>query len=144
LLLVGSIAGFMGIPFRGAYCASKAALKTLSDSLRLELQNTNLQVTTICPGDIATNSIATQYRQPAEDLDSIYQARYRKADEGMASNVDHGMDATTVAEAMYKIMNKENLKPYYAIGAPIQKASTIASRILPGRWWEKVLGKYYS
>ena len=144
LLLVGSIAGFMGIPFRSAYCASKAALKTLADSLRLEVQNTNLQVTTVCPGDIATNSIATQYRQPTEDLDPIYQARYRKADEGMANNVDHGMDAKTVAEAMYRIMNKETLKPYYVIGEPIQKASTIASRLLPGRLWEKVLSKYYS
>lgn len=144
LLLVGSIAGFMGIPFRGAYCASKAALKTLSDSLRMELRGTDLQVSCITPGDIATNSIATQYRQPAEDLDPIYQARYRKADEGMANNVDHGMDAKTVAEAMYKIMNKENLKPHYVIGEPIQKASTVASRLLPGWLWEKVLGKYYS
>lgn len=144
LLLVGSIAGFMGIPFRGAYCASKAALKTLSDSLRLELQYTSLQVTTVCPGDIATNSIATQYRQPAEDIDPVYQASYRKADEGMANNVDHGMAAHTVAEAMYDIMNKERLRPYYAIGAPIQKASTLASRLLPGRWWEKVLSRYYA
>lgn len=144
LLLVGSIAGFMGIPFRSAYCASKAALKTLSDSLRMELRGTNLQVSCVTPGDISTNSIATQYRQPAEEIDPIYQSRYRVADQSMADNVDHGMSALTVAEAMYKIMNKTNLKPYYAIGEPIQKASTIASRILPGSWWEKVLAKYYS
>ena len=144
LLLVGSIAGFMGIPFRGAYCASKAALRTLSDSLRMELRGTNLQVTCVAPGDIATNSIATQYRQPAEDIDPIYQARYRKADDGMASNVDQGMNASTVAEAMYKIMNKAELKPSYVIGEPVQKASTVASRILPGWLWERVLAKYYS
>ncbi len=144
LLLVGSIAGFMGIPYRSAYCASKAALKTLGDSLRMELKDSNLQVATVCPGDIATNSIATQYRQPAEDLDPLYQGRYRKADDGMAANVDHGMAATTVAERMYAIMNYEVLKPYYVIGEPLQKASTVASRVLPGRVWEWVLGKYYS
>ncbi|MEM9258099.1 MAG: SDR family oxidoreductase [Bacteroidota bacterium] len=144
LLLVGSIAGFMGIPFRSAYCASKAALRTLTDSLRMELKGTSLQVTCVCPGDIATNSIATQYRQPVEELAPIYQSSYKKADDGMAANVDHGMDAQKVAERMYVIMNQENLKPNYVIGAPIQKASTVASRILPGRVWEWVLGKYYS
>lgn len=144
LVLVGSIAGFMGIPFRGAYCASKAALKTLTDSLRMELRGSNLQATCVAPGDISTNSIATQYRQPAEDLDPLYQARYRAADQGMADNVDHGMDAAVVAEAIYKIMNKENLKPYYVVGETVQKASTVASRMLPGWLWEKVLGKYYS
>jgi NAD(P)-dependent dehydrogenase (short-subunit alcohol dehydrogenase family) len=144
LLVVGSIAGFMGIPFRSVYCASKAALRTMTDSLRMELKGTDLQVTCVCPGDIATNSIATQYRQPTEDLAPVYQARYRKADDGMADNVDHGMSATQVAESMYKIMDKESLKPYYVIGEAIQKASTVASRILPGWLWEKVLGKYYS
>ena len=59
LVLVGSIAGFMGIPFRAAYCASKAALKTMTDSLRMEVSGTDLQVTMVAPGDIATNSIAT-------------------------------------------------------------------------------------
>ena len=144
LVIVGSIAGFMGIPFRAAYCASKAATKTLVDSLRLELQDSPCQATLVAPGDIATNSIATQYRQPAEDLDPLYQARYRKADEGMANNVSHGMDAATVAEAIYQIFNKKALKPYYVVGEPVQKASTVASRLLPGRLWEKVLAKYYS
>ncbi|MEO0731593.1 MAG: SDR family oxidoreductase [Bacteroidota bacterium] len=144
LLLVGSIAGFMGIPFRSAYCASKAALKTLTDSLRLELQGSNCQATCVCPGDIATNSIATQYRQPVEELAPLYQARYRKADAGMASNVDHGMEAAQVAERMYEIMQKDELRPYYTIGEPVQRVSTLASRLLPGRLWERVLSKYYS
>lgn len=144
LLLVGSIAGFMGIPFRSAYCASKAALKAMTDSLRMELKGTSLQIAYVAPGDIATNSIATQYRQPVNDLDPIYQARYKKADDGMADNVDHGMSALHVAETMYKIMEKDDLKPYYVVGEFVQKASVKVSRWLPGSLWEKVLGKYYS
>ncbi len=144
LLLVGSIAGFMGIPFRSAYCASKAALKTLSDSLRMEVQGSNLKVTMVAPGDISTNSIATQYRQPVEDLDPLYQPRYKKADDGMAANVDHGMAASYVAEEMYKIMQKDELKPYYVIGELVQRLSVRVSQLLPGKLWEKVLGKYYS
>lgn len=144
LLLVGSIAGFMGIPFRAAYCASKAALKAMTDSLRMEVKGTSLQVSLVAPGDIATNAIATQYRQPVAELAPLYQARYQKADDGMANNVDHGMSAQKVAEAMYAIMEKDELKPYYVIGEFVQKASVTVSRWLPGRLWEKVLWKYYS
>jgi NAD(P)-dependent dehydrogenase (short-subunit alcohol dehydrogenase family) len=144
LLLVGSIAGFMGIPFRAAYCASKAALKTMTDSLRMEVQGSDLQVCMIAPGDIATNSIATQYRQPVFDLAPVYQGRFKKFDEGMAENVAHGMTATYVAEQMYKIMEQDALKPYYVVGELMQRASVKASRWLPGWVWERVLGKYYS
>ncbi len=144
LLIVGSIAGFMGIPFRAAYCASKAALKTMVDSLRMELKGSTVQATYVAPGDIATNSIATQYRQPAAEIDPLYRDRYRKADDAMAANVDHGMPAIRVAEAMWDILRKDTLQPYYVVGEAVQRASTVASRVLPGRVWEWVLGKYYS
>ncbi|MBB4080599.1 NAD(P)-dependent dehydrogenase (short-subunit alcohol dehydrogenase family) [Lewinella aquimaris] len=144
LLLVSSIAGHMGIPFRSVYCASKAAVIALSDSLRLELRGSTVQVACISPGDIATNSIATQYRQPAGDLDPLYRERYRRADEAMVNNVDQGMSARHVAEKMAAILERETLSPHYVIGEPVQKLSTIAQRILPGRAWEWVLGRYYS
>lgn len=144
LLMVSSIAGFMGIPFRSMYSASKAALQTMTDSLRLELRGSKVQATCVCPGDIATNIIATQYRQPYDEIDPLYRPRYQKADEGMVDNVGHGMTARQVAERMVTVMNKDTLKPNYVIGEPIQKASTIARRLLPGRAWEWVLNKYYS
>ena len=144
LLLVSSIAGHMGIPFRSAYCASKAAVIALSDSLRLEVKGTDLQVTCVSPGDISTNSIATQYRQPVGEVDAHYRARYQRADDAMASNVDHGMTALHVATGMLDILQKETLAPHYVIGEPIQKISTFARRILPGRAWEWVLGRYYA
>ncbi len=144
LLLVGSIAGFMGIPFRSAYCASKAALLALTDSLRLEVRGSSVQVSCVCPGDIATNSIATQYRQPAAELDPLYRARYQKADEAMAGNVEHGMPAAYVAQQMLNILEKGSLAPRYVIGQSIQKLSTLARRFFPARAWEWVLGRYYA
>ena len=144
LLLVSSIAGHMGIPFRSVYCASKAAVIALSDSLRLEVAGSNLQVACVSPGDIATNSIATQYRQPPEELPELYRERYRRADQGMADNVDHGMSARHVARRLAELLTKERLAPHYVIGAPVQKLSTLARRLLPGRAWEWVLSQYYS
>ncbi len=143
LLLVSSIAGHMGIPFRSIYCASKASVIALSDALRLELKGSMVQVTCISPGDIATNSIATQYRQPAEELAPLYRERYQRADNAMAGNVDHGMSAKFVAAEMVKVLEKDVLRPHYVIGEPVQKISTVARRLLPPRAWEWVLGRYY-
>ncbi|MEL6140408.1 MAG: SDR family NAD(P)-dependent oxidoreductase [Bacteroidota bacterium] len=143
LLIVGSIGGYIGIPFRSIYCASKGALLNLVESLRLETRGSNLQVACICPGDIATNSVATQYRMPYEEVNPRYRPSYQAADEHMAQNVDHGMTALSVAEQMFRIAQKPTLKPQYILGEPIQKISPLAKRLLPGRLWERVLGSYY-
>lgn len=49
---VGSISGIVTTPFAGAYCASKAALHSLSDALRMELAPFGIQVMTLQPGAI--------------------------------------------------------------------------------------------
>jgi len=50
LVAVGSVAGFRALPGKAAYCASKAALKTLMDGFRPALRKHGIHVTTICPG----------------------------------------------------------------------------------------------
>jgi short-subunit dehydrogenase len=52
---ISSIAGKRGVPFYGAYCASKAALNGLTESLRVELKNTNIKVLLVCPGGTETD-----------------------------------------------------------------------------------------
>ena len=44
IINVSSIAGKRGVPFYGSYCASKAALNGLTESLRVELKNTDIKV----------------------------------------------------------------------------------------------------
>jgi hypothetical protein len=50
LVAIGSVAGFRGLPGKGAYSASKAAVKTLLDAWRVQLRGSGVHVTTICPG----------------------------------------------------------------------------------------------
>jgi len=54
LVGISSVAGFRGIPGSEAYSASKAALISYMESLRVELHFTNLSVVTVCPGFIKT------------------------------------------------------------------------------------------
>jgi len=54
LVGVASVAGFRGMPGSGAYSASKSAVITYLESLRVELRDSGVAVMTICPGFIAT------------------------------------------------------------------------------------------
>lgn len=51
---MGSVSGVTTTPFSGVYCASKAALHSLSDALRLELAPFGIKVLTVQPGAIAS------------------------------------------------------------------------------------------
>ncbi len=54
LVGISSLAAYRGFPESGPYCASKAALNLLLESLRVELLPRGIRVTTICPGFVAT------------------------------------------------------------------------------------------
>jgi short-subunit dehydrogenase len=54
LVAVSSLAAYRGLPGSGAYCASKAALSTFFESLRVELRGRGVAVTTIHPGFVRT------------------------------------------------------------------------------------------
>jgi short-subunit dehydrogenase len=54
LVAISSLASYRGMPKSGAYSASKAAVSTLFESLRVDLRRSNIAVTTIHPGFIRT------------------------------------------------------------------------------------------
>lgn len=54
LVGIGSVAGIRGMRGSGAYCASKAAVHSYCEALRLELRASNIRVVTIAPGYIDT------------------------------------------------------------------------------------------
>lgn len=51
---VSSLAAYKGFPGQQGYCASKAALKTFLEGLRIQLRHRGIRVTTICPGFVHT------------------------------------------------------------------------------------------
>jgi hypothetical protein len=59
LVGIASVAGFRGLPGAGAYSASKAAMISYLESLRVELHGSGVKVVTICPGYIKTQMTAT-------------------------------------------------------------------------------------
>ena len=55
IIVMSSVLGKMGVPWRSSYSASKHALHGYFDSLRAEVFKHNIKVTLICPGYVHTN-----------------------------------------------------------------------------------------
>ncbi len=65
LIGVASVAGIRGVPGSGAYSASKAAVISYCESLRIEMQHFNIAVSTIAPGYVRTPMTdLNQYKMP--------------------------------------------------------------------------------
>ncbi len=72
IINIGSIAGDAAYPGGSVYCATKAAVKALSDGLRIDLVDTPLRVTNIKPGMVETNFTVVRYRGDKERADEFY------------------------------------------------------------------------
>lgn len=70
---IGSVAGDAAYYGGSVYCATKSAVKALSDALRIELVDTPLRVTNIKPGLVETNFSVTRFRGDNEKADKVYE-----------------------------------------------------------------------
>ena len=69
VVTISSLFGLVAPPFQGGYCASKFAVRGFSEVLRHELRPTNVRVTVVHPGGIATNIAASTRRGAHADAD---------------------------------------------------------------------------
>lgn len=69
---VGSVAGDIAYPGGSIYCATKFAVKAMSDSMRAELINTNIKVTNIKPGLVETEFSVVRFHGDKNKADNVY------------------------------------------------------------------------
>ncbi|GAA4279214.1 SDR family oxidoreductase [Aquimarina mytili] len=139
---ITSIAGYMGLPYRGIYSASKAALEITTEAWRMELKDFNIEMTNIAPGDFATNIAAGRYHAPVLE-GSPYEKIYDKTLKLMDEHVDSGSDPQEMAKVVYKIIHTKKPNVGYKVGAFMQKFSIVLKRILPSKVYEKLLMNHY-
>ena len=141
IINITSIAGYMGLPFRGIYCATKGALEIITESYRLEIKKFGIHITTLAPGDFATNIASGRYHAPVLK-DSPYEEAYQKTLSSIDEDVDNGGNPIEVAKKVLHIINTKNPKVHYKVGSFLQRFSIVLKRILPDRLYENLLLKH--
>lgn len=142
IINITSIAGYMGLPFRSVYSASKGALELITEAMNMEVKSFGIHVTNVAPGDFATNIAAGRYHAPVIK-GSAYEKTYGNTLDMMDSHVDSGSNPNEMAEAIYKVINTSNPKIHYKVGAFMQKFSIVLKRVLPDTIYEKLLMNHY-
>lgn len=142
IINITSIAGYMGLPFRGVYSASKGALEIVTEAFRMELKPFNIAMTNVAPGDFATNIASGRYHAPVKN-DSPYEKVYGNSLKLMDDHVDSGKDPLIMAKAIHEIINSKKVKIHYKVGEFMQKFSIVLKRLLPDTWYEKLLMNHY-
>jgi len=138
-----SVLGLVSLRLRGAYNASKYAIEGLSDTLRLELEGTKINVTVLNTGPITSDFRKNAKQKTIENIaieNSRFKEVYHKSLSSEKSDVPFNLPPIAVAKVVEKIIQAHNVKPRYYI----TKATYIlgfAKRILPTRLLDKILIK---
>lgn len=142
IINITSIAGYMGLPYRSIYSASKGALELITEALRMEVKSFGIKITNVAPGDFATNIASRRFHAPVIN-GSDYEQSYRKTLDLMNTHVDSGSNPTDMARAILEIIHTPNPIIHYKVGSLLQKFSIVLKRILPDTWFERMLLNHY-
>jgi NADP-dependent 3-hydroxy acid dehydrogenase YdfG len=93
IINIGSIAGDAAYPGGSVYCATKAAVKALSDGLRIDLVDTPLRVTNIKPGMVETHFSITRFRGDKTKADAVYKGLQALTAEDIAETIHFAASA---------------------------------------------------
>lgn len=115
-LVVTSLTGIFGTPYRSGYAASKHALHGFFDSLRAELEDQGIQVTIAAPGFVKTNVSVNAYTGDGSSLGSMDRAQA------------NGLSPEKCAKAIIRAMVKGKREVY--IGR--ESYGAYVKRFLPG------------
>lgn len=139
---ITSIAGYMGLPYRGVYSASKGALELLTEAIRMEIKPFGIEMTNVAPGEFATNIAAGRYHVAASPA-SAYRSTYEQTLNLINNHVGGGDDPIVMAHAIYKIINTRKPKVHYKVGPFMSRFSIVLKRILPDKVYERMLMNHY-
>jgi len=140
---ISSLGGLVTIPFQGFYSASKYALESMTDALRMEVAPFGVRVVLIEPGDFKTGFTESRVFSAAADASSPYHERCQRAVSVMEHDEQNGADPRQLAELLARIVADPSPRPRYPVGAFGQRLAVAARRFVPTRLLDKALSALY-
>ena len=142
IINITSIAGYLGLPFWGAYCASKASFNIIAESLNIELKKFNINVVNIAPGDYKTEILSNRVDSNIANT-SPYHKEYSRVINSVNGKMEDGRDPNEVADLVLKIIKQKNPKINYLVGGFLEKKITLKS-LFPDKFFQKIIMKLYN
>jgi hypothetical protein len=141
IVAISTIAGELGLPFRGIYSASKSALELYMESLSMELKSFGISVQIIQPGDFASD-IASKRFQPNLPVNNEY-PRYLPIIQQVNDEVNDAWTSDVMAARIIKQVLRSNPPLRKRVAPFMQRLSITLKHILPSRLFEKILMNHY-
>ena len=141
IINISSIGGLMGLPFQAFYSASKFAVEGFSEALRMEVGKFNIKVVVINPGDFHTSNSANRRNFLAPG--GPYIEQFEKSLSIIEKDESGGWNPEILAGKISRIVKCRNPRQRYVVASLEQKLAVILKRILPGKWFMKILASHY-
>ena len=142
IINIGSVAEFIPIPYQAMYSASKYALESYTQALRMEVAPFGIRASIVAPGDTKTNFTASRRYNAQAVTNPVYREHFKRALYSMVASELKGKDPATVAQVVRKIIYKEK-PPIRTVVCLDYKLVAFAKRLLPAKWLEAALKKMY-
>jgi NAD(P)-dependent dehydrogenase (short-subunit alcohol dehydrogenase family) len=143
IINISSIGGLMGLPFQGFYSTVKFALEGISQSLRMEVRAFSIKVVLVNPGDFHTNNTANRKNIIGDPRSNPYFDQFNKTRTIYEKDETGGWDPAILARKLCRIIELKNPRTRYIIGSFDQKLAVVLKKILPGRWFDRILELHY-
>jgi short-subunit dehydrogenase len=143
IIQISSMLGFICLPYRGAYNASKYALEALTDTMRLELAGSGIHPSLIQPGPISSRFRENAYQAFTEAIDpenSVHKIAYLKEIERLQSArpVPFTLPADAVLKKVIHALESGKPRRRYRVTQPAHVFSFL-KRALPDSWLDNIL-----
>lgn len=141
-----SVLGLVAMKYRGAYIASKFALEGYTDTLRLELMDTNISVSLIEPGPIVSQFRANSLKAFQKNIDmsaSRHKHKYQKTIDRLSSASSSNrftLSPEAVLQKLNDILSTNKPSPRYYVTKQTYIAG-ILRRALPVKLLDKIIAK---
>lgn len=138
-----SINGLLGIPFEGAYTASKHAVEGFSECLALETKPFGIEIMLVEPGDHQSGSRAYRKHSLGMTPDSPYRAAFETGTGVIAWDEAHGSDPDALGRRIARALKKRRLPKRLRVAKFDQHLAVILHDLLPARAFDGIIGSYY-
>lgn len=144
IIQISSLLGLVAMKYRGAYNASKFALEGYTDTLRLELRDTNIQISLVEPGPIKSEFRRNALTKFLQHID-VANSRHHKIYQQTLQRLQHPnpkspftLEPEACLPPVLDALRNKRAKARYSVTFPTYLFAFLR-RILPTRWLDNIL-----